>query len=86
MENDAAKIAARLTPAQKQALLWLPPQPDMARDCPRAMGASLRAMAPLSSSRVAGLVWPMFGSGNWYRVTPLGAEVRRLAKWAAPHA
>lgn len=78
MSDDATAIAKRLTQAQRKALLWLPPETDTARSCPRKMSASLRAMAPLASGPAGGLVWPVGSYGNWYRVTPEGAAVRAI--------
>lgn len=78
MTDTPEQIAARLSPAQLRALMWLPASEDMARICPRLMEVSLRGMAQLSSGPAKGCVMPVGNYGSWWCLTTLGLAVRAV--------
>ena len=72
MSDNAREIAARLTPAQRKALMWLPKdgkavRADNAAAPPLQEREFLRAMELMSAPSL-----------RWRRLTPLGAAVRAV--------
>ncbi|MBX9594222.1 MAG: hypothetical protein K2X46_07665 [Roseomonas sp.] len=68
----AAQIAARLTPAQRKALLWLPGDGK----CVRADGKTTPPLQEREFLRAMDLM--AAPSLRFRRITPLGAEVRAI--------
>lgn len=76
---DAAAIAARLSEAQKRALLWLPGD-GMWRGPAGRLGMALTLLVTMHRPAIAEREW----DGPWdaynYRATPLGQKVRALLR------
>lgn len=70
VDAEAEAIAARLTAAQRRAIMWLPEAVDLARLPTRRLTARLWALYDRRLAIKVGF--------EWWRTTPLGARVRAI--------
>lgn len=77
--SDAERIAARLSPAQRKALLWLPADGSVRERVLRTGAPTLdQILSMIYHKRHRG---PLIGTGRGHKhycLTPLGREVRAV--------
>jgi hypothetical protein len=80
--SEAARRLKSLTPAMRRALWWLADDERVARFAACDLTRAAPKASTLDALAERGLARPITNAYNWWRITGLGREVRRLADGA----